>query len=129
MVVPAGNAEHTIMRPQIMIVDASVKPAQQQDQRQTQRHQVSQSAIVSVLGTASQVLQGEIRNVSKGGTQLQLDQPLASGSLVKVEYNNSLLLGEVVYCQQEQAGWVVGLRIEHTLSGLAALAEAMRDSR
>src|SRR5512140_206768 len=128
MVVPAGNAEHIIMRPQIMTVDAPVTLAQPADQRQAQRHQVSQSAIVSVLGTTSQVLQGEIRNVSKGGTQLHLDQPLATGSLLKVEYDNNLLLGEVVYCQQEQIGWVVGIRIEHTLSGLAALADAMRDT-
>ena len=126
MVVSAANAEHVIMRPQIMIVDAPVALAQQPDQRQAQRHQLSQSAIVSVLGTASQVLQGEIRNVSKGGTQLQLDQPLGTGSLLRIEYNNNLLLGEVVYCQQEQTGWVVGIRIEHALSGLTALADAMR---
>jgi len=110
-----------------MVVDAPVTLGQQLEQRQDQRHQLSQAASVSVLGAASQVLQGQIRNVSKGGTQLQLDQPLGTGSLLRIEYGNNLLLGEVVYCQQELTGWVVGIRIEHALSGLTAIADAMRD--
>jgi hypothetical protein len=114
------------MRPQTLVVDAPIQLDQQPDQRQAQRHQISQSASVNVLGTISQVFQCEIRNVSKGGTQLHLEQPLGTGSLLKIEYDNNLLLGEVVYCQQEQAGWVAGIRIEHALSGLTVLADAMR---
>lgn len=128
MAISGRNAEHVNMRRQTMVVDTPITLDQQPDQRQAQRQQFSQSAIVSVLGTASQVLQGEIRNVSKRGTQLYLDQPLATGSLLRIEYDNNLLLGEVVSCQQEQAGWVVGIRIEHALSGLAALADALRES-
>jgi hypothetical protein len=114
------------MRPQTIVVDAPVKLDQQLDQRQAQRHQLSQSASVSVLGATSQVVQGEIRNVSKNGTQLHLDQPIGIGSLLRVDYDNNLLLGEVVYCRQEQTGWIVGIRIEHTLTGLSGLADAMR---
>jgi len=114
------------MRPQTVVVDAPVALGKQPDQRQAQRHQLSQSAIVSVLGAANQVLTGEIRNVSKGGTQLQLPQPLRAGTLLRIEYDNNLLLGEVMYCQREEASWVAGIRIEHTLTGLTALADAMR---
>jgi hypothetical protein len=118
------------MRPQTIVVDAPFALDQQLDQRQSRRHELSQSAIVSILGTTAetttQPLQGEIRNVSKGGTQLHLGQPLAIGALLRVDYDNNLLLGEVMYCQQVQTGWIVGLRIEHTLSGLTALADAMR---
>ena len=112
------------MRPQTIVLDAPIA-LHQPDQRQTQRHQVSQSAIVSVLGAASQVLKGEIRNVSKGGTQLQLDRPLGVGSLLRIDYDDNLLLGEVMYCQQEETAWIAGIRIEHTLTGLTALAKAM----
>jgi hypothetical protein len=114
------------MRPQTIVVDAPIARDQQPDQRQTQRHQLGQPAIVTVLGSATEVLQGEIRNVSKGGTQLQLPRPIGIGSLVRIEYDNSLILGEVVYCIQEQAFWIAGIRIEHALSGLTALADAMR---
>ncbi len=90
------------------------------DQRKAQR----QSAIVSVLGTVTPHLHGEIQNLSEGGTQVWLDQPLPYASLVRITYNDNLLLGEVVYCQKEQAGWLVGIRVEHALLGANALARA-----
>ena len=96
------------------------------EQRQTERHQLSYPAIVSVVGTSNQVLHGMTRNVSEGGTQIRLDEPLPPSTLVKIEYEDNLLLGEVIYCQQEQSGWLAGVRIEHGLFGLTALATAMR---
>lgn len=114
------------MRPQNTLVDEPIPLDRQLDQRKAQRHEFSHAAVVSVLGTGNRVLEGEILNVSKGGTRVHLDQPLGAGSLLRIEYDNNLLLGEVVYCQQEQAGWVVGIRAEHVLSGLTALADAMR---
>jgi hypothetical protein len=89
---------------------------------QVQRHEIRRSAVVSVLGTAIPVLQGEMLNISEGGTQIRLDQPLPYGSLVRIEYDDDLLLGEMVYCQQEESGWRIGIRVEHTLQGLKALA-------
>ena len=108
-----------------MVEDPPVALGQQLDQRRDQRHQFSRSAIVSVLGKASHVLQGEIRNVSKGGTQLLLNQPLRAGSLLRIDYGNNLLLGEAIYCQQGQNGWVLGIRIEHSLCGLTELADSI----
>ncbi len=122
MVIAAGNVEHVIMRLQTMAADAPIALDPQTDQRQDQRHQLDQSATVSVLGTPSEILHGEIRNVSKGGTQIRLDQPLRYASLVKIDYNDNRLLGEVIYCVKEQAGWLVGIRVEHALFGLTSLA-------
>jgi hypothetical protein len=122
----ADKSRTCIMRPQTMVVDPPIT-LDQLEQRQAHRPQFSQSAIVSALGTASQVFQGEIRNVSSGGTQLQIGQPVGPSSLLKIEYDNNLLLGEVVYCQRGEAGWIVGIRIEHVLSGLTALADALHD--
>ena len=128
MVISAGNTEHVIMRLQTVVSDAPIALDLQGDQRQAQRHQLSQSAIVSVFGTASLVLHGELRNVSEGGTQIWLDQPLRYASLVRIDYNDNLLLGEVVYSQREQAGWLVGIRVEHALLGLTALARALGEA-
>jgi|SRR5690242_9391615 len=128
MAISWTNVEDVNMRRQTLVVDAPSTLDQQPAQRQAQRHQSGQSAIVGVLGTAGQIFQGEIRNVSKRGSQLHLNQPLGVGSLLRIEYDNNLLLVEVVSCQHEQAGWVVGIRIEHALSGLTALADALRAS-
>jgi len=102
--------------------DTPIAFDRQTDQRQEQRHQLNQSAIVSVVGTTSESLHGEIRNVSNGGTQIRLDQPLQYGSLVTIDFDDNCLLGEVVYCEKEKAGWLVGIRIEHALMGMKTLA-------
>jgi PilZ domain len=122
LIIFAGNAEHVIMRLQTMVADAPLALDQQADQRQDQRHQLNQSATVSVVGTASEILHGEIRNISNGGTQIRLDQPLRYASLVTIDYDDNRLLGEVVYCEKEQTAWLVGIRVEHALLGLTILA-------
>jgi hypothetical protein len=133
MAISAGNAEHGVMQ-QATLLDTPVsldrrrdqRADQERDQRQAPRVQLNHAALVSVVGEPNQVLHGEIRNLSEGGTQIRLDQPLPPFTLVRIEYDDSLLLGEVVYCQQEQSGWLVGTRVEHSLSGLVALATAMQ---
>ena len=101
-----------------MVADASIVL----DRREDQRHQLIQSATVTVLGSASEILHGEIRNISKGGAQIQLHQPLRYASIVAIDYDDNRLLGEVVYCEKQSAGWLVGVRVEHALLGLATLA-------
>ena len=94
------------------------------DKKKSPRHHLRQSAIVSVLGTAAPGVPGEILNLSEGGAQMRLDQPLGYASLVRIEYDDNLLLGEVVYCQEEQeGGWLVGISVEHALLGLKARAQ------
>ena len=109
-----------------MNAPAAVDPGAQ-DQRETQRHRLDLPANVSIMGTSGLVLHGQIRNLSEGGTQVWLDQPLPLLALVRIEYDDNLLLGEVVYCQQEQSGWIAGIHVEHGLFGLAVLARAMQE--
>lgn len=118
----SGNAEHMIMRLQTMVADASIVLDQGAKLREDQRCQLDQSATVSALGTASDIFHGEIRNISRSGTQIWLGQPLRYASLVTIDYDDNRLLGEVVYCKKEQVGWLVGIRVEHALLGLATLA-------
>jgi PilZ domain len=122
------SAEHFMGRPGAIVGDLQTTPEQQPDRRRTPRQQLSQSAVVSVLGTG-QFLHGEIRNLSDGGTQILLHGPIRVTSLVKIEYADKLFLGEVVYCRQEQAGWLLGIRVERALSGVTDLADAMRRFR
>ena len=110
------------MRVQTLVSDQPAGSGQPADQRQEQRHQLHQSAAVSVLGSDSAILYGEIQNISKGGAQIRLGQPLRYASLVAIDYDDNRLLGEVIYCEKQQSGWLVGVRVEHALLGLATLA-------
>lgn len=122
MAIPARKMEYVLMHSQTVVVDTAIASDRQADQRQTQRHKLNHPAALSVLGKPNQLFHGEIRNVSEGGTQLLLGQAVPYGSLVTIDYDDNRLLGEVVYCQKEQANWLVGVRIEHALLGLAILA-------
>ena len=81
-----------------------------------------------MLGT-SRGFHGEIRNLSEGGTQIWLDEALHVSSLVKIERADKILLGEVVYCRQEQVGWLLGIRVGHTLSGVTDRADTKHRAR
>ena len=39
-----------------------------------------------------------------------------------IDCDDNRLLGEVVYCEKEQAGWLVSIRVEHAVLGPATLA-------
>ena len=116
------------MRQSALIDETTVADIRDQgrEQRNERREQLDVSAKLTLIGPSRQVLYGEIRNISQGGTQISLSQPVPSFTLVKIEYSDSLLLGEVVYCQRDQSGWLAGVRVEHGLFGLEALAEVMR---
>ena len=120
--------EHFVARHQGIFEDLQIPLEHQPDRRQTPREPLRQSAVVSVPGTG-QVLHGEIRNLSEGGTQILLHEPLHLTSSVKIEYADKVLLGEVVYCRQEQAGWLLGIRVERALAGVKDLDDTMRRSR
>jgi hypothetical protein len=122
------SAEQFIVRPGAIVGDLQIPVEQQADRRQTPRQQLSQSAVVTLVGKA-QVLHGEIRNLSEGGTQILLHEPLHLASSVKIEYADKVLQGEVVYCRQEQAGWLVGIRLERALSRVSDMDDSMRRSR
>ncbi len=111
-------------------VDADLPPSleQQPDRRLTPRQELDQSVVVSVLGT-DQLLHGVIRNFSDGGVQILLDQQLRAASLVKIEHAGKLLAGEVVYCRQEQGGWLLGFRVGEVSSGVTGLSDAAHRSR
>ena len=120
--------EHFVVRGEGIVGNLQIPLEQQADRRQKPRRQLSQPAVVSLVRTG-QVLQGEIRDLSEGGTQILLHEPLHLATSVKIEYADQRLIGEVVYCRQEQAGWLLGIRAERAMSGVTDLDDAMRRSR
>lgn len=97
------------------------------DRRKNERHIIGSPAIVTIIAEQEKVLYGTLVNIADGGAQLRLDRPITFSALVKIEYANCLLLGEVIYRQQEEGNWLIGVEVEHSLSGLAALEVAMKD--
>jgi hypothetical protein len=55
---------------------------------------------------------GTLTNFSAYGVGLLLKQDLPIGCLVKLEWGNTILLGELIYCQPSGNEFVAGLEVE-----------------
>ena len=57
----------------------------------------------------------QILNFSGRGLRLKSDQKLPPGTLVRIDLNTTMVLGEVCYIEPDGEGFAVGLRLEHSL--------------
>jgi len=95
------------------------------NQRCEPRLESDQSLWITVFGEPDIRLPARVKNVSTRGIGLELQGPVAVGSPVKIEVEDCLFLGEVIYCRQDEASFFVGVELEQALYGLAELARAL----
>jgi hypothetical protein len=67
-------------------------------------------------------MDARLANVSESGARVLTPQALAQGVPVKVEWGETLLLGEVRYSEWANSHYAVGLDLEHALYDLPVLA-------
>ena len=97
------------------------------NQRRETRVQADQvvgdrSVAITVFGETDIGIRGRIRNISGRGIGLETGVPVAAGTALKVELDDSLLLGEVIYCRADGPVFYVGVELEHALNGLGELS-------
>ena len=98
------------------------------DSRHEPRFETNQPVIITLLGDTELTFAGVVANFSARGLCLAADRPLPAGSAVKVELDDMLLLGEVVYCHREAGNYLIGVALEEALyhtGELAALADRL----
>ena len=94
--------------------------------RRDPRFDASETVWITIFGEPDIQLPARVKNVSGRGIGLELDGPVAPGSALKLELDDHLLLGEVIYCRQDGEAYYVGVELEQVLAGLAALGIAVR---
>ena len=94
-------------------------------QRREPRIEVDQSVWITLFGEPDIRLPAHIKNVSPRGLGLELQGPVAIGSPLKIEVEDSLFLGEVIYCRADAASFYVGVELEQALYGLTELARVL----
>lgn len=97
------------------------------DQRQDARFEADQAVTVTTLGKNPSTRQAVIRNASGRGFGLEMKGHVAPGTAVKIEFEDNLLLGEVVYTRTLEDSVLVGVRLTEALRGLAELAQACQE--
>jgi hypothetical protein len=95
------------------------------NQRRKPRFEADQSVWITLFGEPDIRLPARIRNVSERGIGLELQGPVAIGTALKFEIDDSLILGEVIYCRKDESFFYVGVELEQALCGLGALAKAL----
>jgi hypothetical protein len=100
------------------------------DLRSQLRLEADEPVHVTVLGEGEAQLLGRITNYSANGMAIVVGSKVSIGAAVKVEWTDTLLLGEVCYCRRVGEGFAIGLRLEHVVhntSELARLAKRLLD--
>ncbi len=95
------------------------------NQRREPRIQVDQSVAITIFGEPDLMLWARIKNLSGWGIGLSLQGPVAAGTALKIELEDAMLLGEVIYCRQDGDSFYVGVALEQALNGLAELSRAV----
>ena len=70
---------------------------------------------------------GRLANFSANGVRLLLEENLNPGTMIKVEWGGTILLGEILYCNRQGLQYAAGLELEDALyetETLALMAES-----
>ena len=100
------------------------------DRRREPRFETSKPVRVTLLGDDEVSLEGRMVEISGCGMRLMLEEPLPVSAAVRVDYNDTLLLGEVCHATRQGESYTVGLALDqvlYELTRLSKLAEALPD--
>lgn len=78
---------------------------------------------VTILGQKPTSFESSVVNVEKRRIRLHCRTAIPLLTLLKIEANDRLWMGEVVECRADKDCWVAGIEVKHALRDLAALAK------
>jgi PilZ domain-containing protein len=83
--------------------------------RHEPRFRVDQRVTLTLLGEVERAIDGRIVNVSGRGMCVDADQPVSTGSAVQIEFEDVLVLAEVVYCRTLAGHCQIGMALKEVL--------------
>jgi len=89
------------------------------------RYAVGQPVTVTILSGEQSTHTATIKNGSGSGLALAMPVAVTAGAALKIELDDTLLLGEAVYCSSLESGFLVGVHLEAKLSQLSSLARIL----
>ena len=92
------------------------------DKRREPRFRADQPVAVTVLSEPAMRLEGRVVNVSGRGLGLITPIPLPPGAAIRIELDDSMVLGEAIYCRRDGDGHFIGVELDQVLVGLTELS-------
>jgi hypothetical protein len=83
---------------------------------------------MTVLSSSETTCEGRVVNQSGRGMCIAIARAVPAGSMVRIDVEDAMALGEICYCREDPAGegYLAGVELEHTLTNLSELAELTR---
>jgi hypothetical protein len=100
------------------------------DKRCEPRFATDQTIAITTLGDCRVRQTARVKNCSGSGLGLVVPVAISAGILVRIELEDSILLGEAMYSRPLPDGYFVGVQLEQAISGLRELrcqAQAYRE--
>lgn len=95
------------------------------EQRREPRFEADQWVMVTVLAAKPTRMRARVRNASGRGLGLITSAPVPAGSAIRIEIDDSLVLGEAIYCRSDQNTHFVGVELDQVLVGLTELGRKL----
>jgi len=92
------------------------------EHRRDPRVPTEQPVSLTVLGDPEIRMLSTVRDASGRGLGLLCPELIPPGAALKIEFGDTLFLGEAMYCEGIENGYLVGVKLTQVLSGLAALS-------
>jgi hypothetical protein len=92
-----------------------------EDRRSEARWPTENNVLLQVLGRQRLAIPAQLRDYSDRGAGVGCGMYVAPGTLVRLDFEDELWLGEVVHCERTHSDYTLGLRVEQRLANLREL--------
>ncbi|MDR3698008.1 MAG: hypothetical protein P4L56_00150 [Candidatus Sulfopaludibacter sp.] len=99
------------------------------DKRREPRFAAEQCVTIVTLGERQLRQTAIVRNASGTGLGLFVKTEIGSGTVLRIELEDAIVLGEAMYCRAMESGYFVGVQLEQVLRGLGELHRCFREFR
>lgn len=97
------------------------------EKRRETRYAVGQSVTVTVLSGEPATHEASVKNGSGSGIALDMPAAVAPGAALEIALEDSLLLGEAMYCSPHEGRFLVGVLLDSKLSQLSRLGHMLEE--
>ena len=97
------------------------------NQRRETRFTIDQPVTVTVLGDHPVEHPARVKNASGRGLALELEDPVPPGAALKIQFDDSIVLGEAVYCRAAAGSYFIGVELDQMLCSLSQLGRKLQE--
>jgi len=97
------------------------------ERRREPRFAADQPVVVTLLGDREIRRPARIMNVCSWGMAVEMDCPAPPGTLLRIEFEDGIALGESLHCREAAGAYYVGITLDQALKSLANLALAVHE--